>query len=443
MSDLPQSLINPTCEREFLATTIANPTLAPLACEKLKPEDLRVPLHARILRAIVQIISEGKQCNEFAIDGKLSSDPEYVSAGGLKFLIELSSSAVPFSPQGAIDGLAESLLKLSIRRRFREATSVATDRAGDPLNTIDELILNHRENITQLEDESEMSRRGMVHVSEISRELTPTLMRLSEKPGEMLGLSTGFPRLDRKSSGLPPGSLTIIAARPSMGKTAFMLNVAERVARAGNPVAIFSLETPRDMLQLRLACRHGRIDLSALTSGRAGEEVWRQLPSAIAEVSRLPIYVDDRPRPKATDLRWRIRAAARRFNAKLVILDYLQLATARGDRDTRNDEVATVSGELQAAAREIGNINGGTLLVASQLNRVADGERPRLSHLRDSGAIEQDADAVWLLCEAAGSRPGQVEPFVKELEIAKSRNGPTGTVQFDYIGQCMAFEERV
>ena len=125
---------------------------------------------------------------------------------------------------------------------------------------------------------------------------------------------------------------------------------------------------------------------------------------------------------------------------KLVIVDYLQLATAKGD--TRNDEVATVSGELQAASRELGQLTGGALLVLSQLNRLADGERPRLSHLRDSGAIEQDADAVWFLCEPKGTRPGQFEPADKELDIAKSRNGPTGTAHFEFIGQCMAFEER-
>lgn len=234
--------------------------------------------------------------------------------------------------------------------------------------------------------------------------------------------------------------MTVLAARPSMGKTAFGVDVTLRVARAGNPVAIFSLETPRDMLQLRLVCRHGRIDLASLTSGRATDEAWKRLAPAIAEVSQLPIYVDDRPRPRATDLRWRIRAAARRFNAKLVIVDYLQLATARGD--TRNDEIATVSGELQAASRELGQLTGGALLVLSQLNRLADGERPRLSHLRDSSAIEQDADAVWFLCEPNGTRPGQVEPAARDLDIAKSRNGPTGTVRFEFIGQCMAFEER-
>jgi replicative DNA helicase len=137
------------------------------------------------------------------------------------------------------------------------------------------------------------------------------------------------------------------------------------------------------MLQLRFACRHGRIDLASLTSGRASTEAWKRLASAIAEVTQFPLYVDDRPRPRVTDLRWRIRAAARRFGVKLVIVDYLQLATAKGD--TRNDEVAAVSGELQAASRKLGQITGGAQLVLSQLNRLADGERPRLSHLRDLG----------------------------------------------------------
>jgi replicative DNA helicase len=296
-----------------------------------------------------------------------------------------------------------------------------------------------REEITALEDASEVSQRGMAHVAEITRELAPTLMRLSEKPGEMLGFSTGFRGLDEKTSGFPPGNLGILAARPSMGKTAFAVDIALRVAKAGNPVAVFSLETPRDMLQLRLVCRHGRIDLASLTSGSASSDTWKKLTPAIEAVSQLPIYIDDRPRPKASDLRWRIRAAAKRFNVKLAIVDYLQLATA--NRDTRNEEVASISGEFQAAARELGQLTRGALLVLSQLNRLADGERPRLSHLRDSGAIEQDADSVWFLCEPNSGRPGQFEPYGKELEIAKSRNGPTGSVRFDYIGQCMAFEE--
>jgi replicative DNA helicase len=213
------------------------------------------------------------------------------------------------------------------------------------------------------------------------------------------------------------------------------------VAQDAVPVAFFSLETPRDMLGLRLVCRRKRVNLAALTSGNADTDTWRALASGIAEVSALPIYIDDRPRVRAVDLRWRIRAAARRFSTRLVIVDYLQLATGKGD--TRNDEVASVSGELQAAARELGHINGGALLVLSQLNRVADGERPRLSNLRDSGAIEQDADSVWFLCDPLGTVPGQFDPVEKQLDIAKSRNGPTDTVRFRFFGQCMAFEEGV
>jgi replicative DNA helicase len=439
-TSLPPSFINPACERELLAACIVNPSASPLAAEKLNAEDFGVPLHGRIFRAVIEVLADGKKPDEFILDSKLRGEPAYDSAGGLHFLIDITGSGFSLARPSVIDGLAESVKTNALRRRFCQTLNSAQKRSEDPLQTVGEQITDLRESVTRLEDESEMSQRGMIHVAEVTRELGPILTRLSERPGEMIGFSTGFRSLDRVSSGFPPGGLTVLAARPSMGKTAFALDVALRVAKEKVPVAIFSLETPRDMLQLRLVCRHGRIDLSSLTSGQATDEAWKRLAPAIAEVSQLPIYIDDRPRPKAADLRWRIRAAARRFNARLVIVDYLQLATAKGD--TRNDEVATVSGELQAAAREIGHINAGALLVASQLNRVADGERPRLSHLRDSGAIEQDADAVWFLCEESGSRPGQLEPFGKQLEIAKSRNGPTGTLRFDYIGQCMAFEER-
>jgi replicative DNA helicase len=439
MTDLPKSLINPATEREFVATCIAHTKHASLALEKLSPEKFGEPLFGKVFRAIAELNSHGKDADEFAIDALLSGDQAYDSAGGLRFLVELGSSANPVSPEKAIPGLAESVHSNYLRRWARNTALSATARAEDPLTPIADVVSALREDVTRLEDESESAQRSIAHVSEISRELAPILQRLSDRPGAMLGFSTGFRALDRQSSGFAPGSLTILAARPSMGKTAFALDVALRVAKAEIPVAIFSLETPRDMLQLRLVCRHGRITLSALTSGSADDEMWRALPKAITHVSQLPIYIDDRPRVRASDLRWRVRSAARRFGVKLVIVDYLQLATAKGD--SRNEEVSTVSGELQAAARELGHINGGALLVLSQLNRLADGERPRLSHLRDSGAIEQDADAVWFLCEAEGSRPGQVRPFAKEVAIEKSRNGPTGTVGFEYIGQCMAFEE--
>jgi replicative DNA helicase len=437
---LPKSFIDHASERELLATCLVNPALASLAAEKIRMEHSGVPIHGKIFDAILRTVAEGKPIDEIAIANRLSGQPEFESAGGRSFLYEIAASAVPSPHASAITGLAESLLKIAMRRRFQRTVISAQESVEDPMRSIDELIVDHREAITALEDDSETSQRGIVHIAEVTKELTPMLMRLSEKPGAMLGFSTGFRCLDRIASGFPPGNLTILAARPSMGKTAFAIDVALRVAKAGNPVAIFSLETPRDMLQMRFVCRHGRIDLASLTSGRASNEAWKRVFPSVAAVTELPLYVDDRPRPRALDLRWRIRAAARRFNVKLAIVDYLQLATAKGD--TRNEEVATVSGELQAASRELGQITGGALLVLSQLNRLADGERPRLSHLRDSGAIEQDADAVWFLCEPNGGRPGQLDPVAKELDIAKSRNGPTESVRFEFIGQCMGFEER-
>jgi len=437
----PKSLLDLETERELLGTCIAYPKLAPLALEKISPEHLSQSLHRKILMAFIATEAIGKEPSEFDIDSRLSGDSDYDSAGGLRFLIELHSSAAPCKPETAIVGLAEAVRRNYLRRKFRNEADAAARRAEDKLNPIADVISGMRESVTALEDESQDAQRSMASIASITNEMAPVLHKLSEKRGEMLGFSTGFRRLDRLSAGLPPGSLTVLAARPSMGKTAFALDIALRVAMNGIPVAIFSLETQREMLNLRMVCRHGRIDLSAITSGRADDDVWREVAPAVATVRELPIYIDDRPRVKANDLRWRIRSAARRLNARLVIVDYLQLSTGKGD--TRNDEVATVSGELQAAARELGHINSGALIALSQLNRVGDRERPRLSHLRDSGAIEQDADAVWFLCESDGTRPGQFAPSTKDLEIAKSRNGPTGIVCFDYIGQCMAFEEHV
>ena len=251
--ELPKSFIDPACERELLATCIANPALAPLAADKIAAEHFGVALHGKIFRAIGRVLAEGKKLDEFALDNKLSGEPDYDSAGGLKFLIEISSSAMPTSRPSAIDGLAEAILKHSLRRRVQKTVALTDEQLKDPLRVVDDVITDLRENVTQLEDESEISQRGMIHVAEITRELSPILSR-PEQAGGMLGFPTGFRCLDRLSSGFPPGNLTVLAARPSMGKTAFALDIALRVTKMGNPVAVFSLETPRDMLQLRLVC---------------------------------------------------------------------------------------------------------------------------------------------------------------------------------------------
>lgn len=436
---LPQSFIDGNCERELLGTCLSSPELAPLAAEKVASTCFGITLYAKIFRAIDEVLAQGNIPDEFTVEKKLADDAEFKAAGGPRFLVEITSYAVPHAKASAIDSLCESIRSAHLRRRFRQAAIVAQERSEDPLRPVTDLISDLRDDVTHLEDESAVGQRGMMPISDVTQELMPTLEKLRSHRGEMLGFSSGYRSLDEKTSGLQPGNLIILGARPSMGKTAFAVNIALRVALAGSPVAIFSLETPREIMLLRLLCLHGRINMESLTSGKATDEAWRRVLPALAEVVQLPIFIDDRPRVNASDLRSRIRAAARRFNVKLAIMDYLQLATARGD--TRNDEVALVSGELQGAARELGKLTRGALIVLSQLNRVADGERPRLSHLRDSGAIEQDADAVWFICEPGNIRPGQVEPSVKELDIAKSRNGSTGTVRFTFIGQCMAFEE--
>jgi len=283
----------------LLGTCIANPALAPLALEKISADRFSVSLHAKLFSAIEQILAEGKKPDEFALDNRLSGESEYTSAGGLQFVIELSSSAVLFSPQNAIEGLAESVQKTYQRRQVQGIARSTEQDAENPLRPIGETIISLREKVTQIEDDVENSQRAMIHVAEITRELQPILTRLSDHPGEMLGFSTGFRSLDRLSSGFPSGSLTIFAARPSVGKTAFGLDIALRVSQTDIPVAVFSLETPRDMLQLRLVCRQRRINLASLTSGHADAGTWRALARAIAEVSTLPIYVDDRPRVRA------------------------------------------------------------------------------------------------------------------------------------------------
>jgi replicative DNA helicase len=254
----------------------------------------------------------------------------------------------------------------------------------------------------------------------------------------MIGTPTGFADLDDLTAGWAPSDFVIIAARPSVGKTALALEFLRRGANAGNTAAIFSLEMSRASLVLRMVCREARVDHHKMRTGFISMEEQYRLVEALARISKLPIWIDDRPGLSASDIRWRIRSLAKREQLKLVFVDYLQLITAKAEN--RTQEVTKISMELKVAARDLGELTGGTLIAISQLNRIAANERPRLHHLRESGQLEQDADTVILMSDAEESENGQEDPNSKLIDVAKQRNGPCGSFKLLFLPKWVGFE---
>ncbi len=258
----------------------------------------------------------------------------------------------------------------------------------------------------------------------------------------MLGHSTGFECLDELTNGFGSGELWIIAARPSVGKSALACEIALRQAKLGLPVCFFSIEMNRESVMMRLIAREAGVSFRLFRAGRLEPHEWRRITGAMASISELPIWIDDPSAPKAQELRWRIRNVAKRISAKTIFVDYLQLLHARAENKTQ--EVTKCSGHMKAAAKEIGQLTGGTIVLLSQLNRLAETEKPRLSHLRESGAIEQDGDVIVLMSDedTASWASKSSAPSTKILDVAKQRNGPKEELRVQFLPEVMGFLEK-
>lgn len=311
-----------------------------------------------------------------------------------------------------------------------------------------------QENVEQLLDEAEreifaVCDKGVAEEAKSIRNLIPDAIHMIEKfynnRGTLTGLSSGFRDYDHKTNGLHGGEMVIIAARPGVGKTAFALNVAEHIGITQNvPVGIFSLEMSAESLVMRMLCSRARVDSSKVRSGFLGKSDFPQLTNAAGELIKAPIYIDDSANLSVLHLRAKARRMKLNQQVRLLVVDYLQLVTDESSRasDGRQAEVAAVSRQIKALAKEL-NV---PIIVLCQLNREIEkrGEnaRPRLADLRESGSIEQDADLVGFLVRKDDGEGGFSSEGEADLVIAKQRNGPTGDVKLIFLAQITRFESR-
>jgi replicative DNA helicase len=347
------------------------------------------------------------------------------AVGGIAALTDLVDS----TPSAAnIEHYARIVLdKYILRRLIRASTDIAEDAYA--ANREADAILDTAEQKIFKISESRVS-QGFVHIKDVLKERFEEIQRVHETRVSVTGLASGFIDLDKYTAGFHPSDMVIIAGRPSMGKTSFALNIAQHVGLLERkPVAIFSLEMSKELLVQRLLCSEGQVDAQKVRSGFTSSKDIERLTNAAGLLSEAPIYIDDTPAISTLDMRARARRLKSEHDVALVIIDYLQLARCSERSENRQQEISSISRSLKALAKELSI----PIIALSQLSRAVEARggdrRPMLSDLRESGAIEQDADLVLFLYRAELYDPDDPDKQGKaELIIGKQRNGPTGTV---------------
>jgi len=403
-------------------------------------DDFYTPKHGEIFDALRRLYDEKNAGDVAMLYQALLDRGVAEDIGGPEYLEDLAAST-PIAANAV--HYAEMVAKKSTLRRMIHASQEIMQAAyGDPDDVSEVLDLAQKTVFEVLHQADRHDAESLASLLKATMEVIQ-----SRDQGEVItGLATGFRDLDEMTSGLQSGEMLVLAARPSMGKTAFALNVAENVALDGHAVGVFSLEMSRQQLAQRLLCSRSEVDSHRLRRNMINKEDYRRLSRAVGELSEAPIFIDDSPGLSILELRAKARRMSLQHGIKLVLVDYLQLLRG-SSRESRQQEVAEISRGIKALARELEI----PVVCLSQLNRaseVREDHRPRMSDLRESGSIEQDADAVLMLHreeyyhnepEWAENNPDKVG--LAELIISKQRNGPTGTVELTWVGANTKFKD--
>ena len=404
-------------------------------------EDFYRQDHRQILRAIALLIDAGKPADAVTVAEALRGRGELENAGGLAYLAALAGN----TPSAAnIRRYAEIVRERAVLRRLVDTATQIADSAYAPAGRNASQLLDEAE--ARVFEIAEAGHRGGGGFQKLKPLLVQAMERIDElyhrdSDSDVTGVPTGFTDLDSKTSGLQPGDLVIVAGRPSMGKTAFSLNIAESVAiDLGLPVAVFSMEMASQQLVMRMLGSVGKLDQHKLRTGRLEEDDWPRLTHALAKLDEAPLFIDETPALNALELRARARRLMRECGKLgLIVVDYLQLMSASSQGENRATEISEISRSLKALAKELHC----PVIALSQLNRSLEqrpNKRPVMSDLRESGAIEQDADVILFIYRDEVYNPDSQDKGRAEVIIGKQRNGPIGSVGLAFLGQYTRFE---
>jgi replicative DNA helicase len=397
--------------------------------------------HRRIFRHIGKLIQMARPADVVTVYESIEASNEVDQTGGLAYLGEIANA----TPSAAnIRRYAEIVRERAI---LRQLVTVGDEIAGNALNPagrdVKALLDDAEQRIFQITEAGNRANNGFVAIQPLLGEVVERMETLlaRDSQSDITGVATGFVDLDRLTAGLQPGDMLVVAGRPSMGKTAFALNIAEHVGvELRLPVAIFSLEMSGPQLATRFLSSVGRIDQTKLRTGRLTDDEWDRMTVALGKLHEAPIHIDETGAINSTDLRARARRLHRQFGKLgLIIIDYLQLMSANRDNENRATEISEISRSIKALAKELQV----PIIALSQLSRKVEernDKRPLMSDLRESGAIEQDADIIMMMYREEYYKPDTQDKGTAEVIITKHRNGPTDTVRLTFLGEYTKFE---
>ncbi len=432
---LPSS---PESERVILGAILLDNALISQAIEQLKSEDFYSPNYRRIFKAMIALFEKSERIDPILIGEELKKDGTSVdSMGGVATITNLTFGLPHFSD---IADYAKVVKDKSVTRNLIKVCNQITSEALAEEDDA-EVILDHAEQlIFALADER--TRQGFAHVKPVAEEVLAKVQEYAKRETHALtGLATGFRDLDQMTSGLQKTDLIIVAARPSMGKTALCLTLAQNAAiQEKAVVAIFSLEMSKEQLVMRMLSSEARVDAHRFRTGYLTRDEWGRLATAIGTLSEANIFIDDTAGISVLEMRAKTRRLmAEQKKLDLIVVDYLQLMSGGGRIESRQQEVSKISRELKGLAKEL-NV---PVVALSQLSRAPEARnppRPLMSDLRESGSIEQDADVVSFIYREEYYKPTDENAGIAELLISKQRNGPTGTVKLAFLKEFTRFE---
>ena len=406
--------------------------------DKLGPDDFYRKEHRLIFRAIGALCEDNKPADVVTVAEWLEMQGEVEGAGGLGYLTTLANN----TPSAAnILAYAEIVRERAVLRQLIQVANNIGGAAYQPAGrTANDLLDYAEKSVFEISDRGARRRGGFQPLKTLLTSAVDRIDQLFKASNPITGVATGYSDLDEMTSGLQPSDLIIVAGRPSMGKTSFAMNIAENAAVGHKlPVAIFSMEMPGEQLAMRMMSSLGRINAHRVRTGKLEDDDWPRLTSAIGMLADAPLFIDDTPALSPMELRARARRLKREHGLGLIVIDYLQLMQSPDANENRATEISSITRSLKGLAKEL-NV---PIIALSQLNRSLEqrpNKRPVMSDLRESGAIEQDADVIFFIYRDEVYNEDSQDKGTAEIIIGKQRNGPIGKVRLTFLGEYTRFE---
>ncbi|OGT79576.1 MAG: replicative DNA helicase [Gammaproteobacteria bacterium RIFCSPLOWO2_02_FULL_61_13] len=425
-------------EQAVLGGILLDPESWVRVADKIHVDDFYRNDHKLIFSAISDLEKDGKPFDVVTVAEWLETHQKLDDASGLSYLVALAENTASTSN---ISAYADIVRKRSVLRQLIRAASKITESVFNPMGRASEEILDFAEqSVFEISEQQERGRKNYTPIKDL---LVATLDRVDElfqSKNPITGVPTGFSDFDKFTAGLQRSDLIVVAGRPSMGKTAFAINIAEHaVIKSKLAVAVFSMEMSGEQLAMRMLSSLGHIDSHKVRTGQLEDQDWPRLTSAVDLLKDTRLFIDDTPALTPVELRARCRRIAREHRLDMVVVDYLQLMQVPGTTENRATEISEISRSLKAMAKEL-NV---PVMALSQLNRSLEqrpNKRPVMSDLRESGAIEQDSDVIVFIYRDEVYDEDSVDKGIAEIIIGKQRNGPIGTVKLAFRGQFTRFE---